>query len=260
MNTLGFHETLTSLGWRYKNPQGADLKRLVRDFLNIANVEMDELGEVVRKFVLKWGPLWCCLAHPDCCWAPTSYSPSWYSYRNDCRWYCSEPAILFKAKAKQAETAISIAGYLAERKHAPMELWRLLVVFGLKMETHYSDGHIGTLAGRTKHDLWVQQDQLVRVINGFISSSQGPSFRMHWSQRHNKPVMYFEVGLGFIRLVWLQIAQSLCGGKGIFKCDSCSNYYMPDRKPPEGRHHFCPACGKGKRGSKKMWARDNRKQ
>ena len=126
---------------------------------------------------------------------------------------------------------------------------------------HFPDGTVGRLEGKGEADLRVQQNHLIREINRFLTIANGPGFRLSWSRKHGHPVMVQDTGLGFFRLVWLQIAQSLCGGKGIYECDGCYRYFIAERKPPEGRNHFCLACGgKRKRAAKKLWARKNRRK
>jgi hypothetical protein len=192
-----------------------------------------------REFVLRWGPLWLCTMHEDCCWTPPSYSNSNpYNLQRQCRWFPSKPIVVFLARARQAETAIEIAGMLSEDKHVPLEYWQILNgQVGIGYTEHFPDGTIGSLKAK-KANLHVQQNHLIRETNRFLTIANGPSFRLYWSRKRGHPVMVQDTGLGFFRLVWLQIAQTLCGGKGIYKCDGCDRYFIAERKPPEGRNHF----------------------
>lgn len=259
--SIGFHQSLAGSGWRYNSLRPTESKTLVKEFLNLAELALDCAGEAVRKFVLRWGPLWLCTNHADCCWTPPSYSNSNpFNIQRQCRWFPSEPVIVFLARAKQAKAAIEIAGFLSENQHAPMEYWRTLSgQRGVGYESRFPDGSVGRLDGKGKADLWVQQNHLIREINRFLTIANGPSFRLAWSRKQGHPVMVQDTGLGFFRLVWLQIAQSICGGKGIFKCDACGRYFIPNRKPREGENHFCLSCGKNKAAAKRIWARHNRK-
>ena len=260
--SIGFQQSLLRAGWHYKYLQPSESKKLVGEFLNLARFPLEEAGEVVREFVLRWGPMWLCPMHADCCWTPPSYSNSNpYNIQHRCRWFSSEPVVVFLAKAKQAEAAIEIGGYLSQNEHAPMEYWRTLNgQIGVGYETQFSNGAIGRLDGRGEADLWVQQGHLVREVNRFLTIANGPTRRLSWSRRLNRAVMVQDTGLGFFRLVWLQIAQTLCGGKGIFKCDGCLRYYIElKRKPAVGKHQFCPQCGGSRqRASKRLWARRSR--
>ena len=267
-NSPGFHQSLMDKGWKHKNPDAIDHKRLVTQFLALGEISSDDLLHRVREFVLRWGPLWSCASHTDCNWGPSTYSFDSWRYRFPCTWYCNEPAILFQARARQAAAAIEIAGYLARKEPAPLEDWRQLSArLGLHEIANLADGRDGTVK-RTRQELFdllevelsVQRRHLMWAVDRFIGGAQGPRFRLFWSQREGRPKMLIDTGLGFLRLVWLQIAQNLSGFKGIYKCDACTGYYVAERKPPDGRHHFCPKCGgAGKRGSKKLWARLNRK-
>jgi hypothetical protein len=251
--TGGLQQALIDKGWRYKKPDTIDHQRLVRDFLRLS--DPSDLEDEVRKFVLKWGPLWLCAKHTDCYWTPHSYSNDDSLRSPGCRWFCCEPAILFKAKARQAEAAIVIAGYLAKKENAAVESWSELTAGLVPRKARFVAGH-----KITEHVLSVQQANLMWVVNRFIGNIQGPKFRLFWSPREGRPKMLIDTGLGFLRLAWLQIAQNLSGMKGIYKCDACAGYYIAERKPPDGRHHFCPSCGGARKlGSKKLWARSNRK-
>jgi hypothetical protein len=250
-------ESLCAKGWRYKFVQGGESAGLVRQFLALADLKVDDANanESVMNFTRKWGPLWLCPMHQDCFWSPPSISkPHAFNLQHYCRWFPSEPVIIFIAKAKQAETAIKIAGRLADKEPVPIEDWRTLCAGStLPGFGRSPDGTTGTLVGKTETDLQYQQSYFAWQINKFLSVTNGPGFRFLWSAKKRHPVMVQDTGLGFFRLIWFQIAQILSGANGLYKCHECQGHYIPTRKPRERDKHYCLDCGKP--AAKKQWAR-----
>jgi hypothetical protein len=252
----GFVRYLLQAGWRRVFPDQLKLKSLVREFTKMAQIPPEELEHYVRSFVLRWGPLWLCRKHRSCCWAPFSYSRKAWS---ECKWWWWEPLLFFQARATQASAVIRIAEFLARDEHAPMELWCKVTPWqsDLHERTIYPDGRYATLAGRSEIDLIKQRSFLTETVDRFLAISGRPTLRVYWAQNEGRMRMFFDHGLGFFRLVWIQIAQGLSEGN-MSRCSACGHHYVAKRKPPRGRNHFCPECSKNKRGSKKLWARKNR--
>jgi hypothetical protein len=233
---IGFQDSLVNEGWTYKKPRPADLKTLLREFLALGGLSETDLPDVVRRFVLRWGPLWCCMEHQDCCWGPVSYSYNWYSYERGCRWFCSEPLVLFQAKARQAEAAIIIADYLSNDLLAPTSYWHALGVQSFRtILDPTSRSSNDSEAVEIKNQLATQSHHLMQFINRMLGAPQGPAFGLVWSRLQKRPLLVFDTGLGFLRLVWLLLAQSLAGGKGVFRCDNCSSYFVPTENPRWGK-------------------------
>jgi hypothetical protein len=68
-------------------------------------------------------------------------------------------------------------------------------------------------------------------------------------------------GLGFLRVVWLHIAQLACGVQVFWQCDGCGELYgRRGRRPQRGRRNYCEACGVNMhyRPSKRLSARQHR--
>ncbi len=220
---------LEEIGWQKMNNSSTVLE----DFIRLAEATPD----MIRQFVLKWGPLWHCVEHKDCFWVPT-----WYpNQKNGCRWFPAEPLKEFRLRAIQAEATFDIAVRLSKGRPVPMNLWQRL----------------GWTGEEGKFSLWGQKFFLTSIINGFLTRPGGPSLFVYWNDQ--KPEIVIDTGLGFIRSVWLIIAQCLTGAKGLYFCNSCGDPYIRHmRKPQEGRKSFCPECSGNGKGSKKLYERFKR--
>jgi DNA-directed RNA polymerase subunit RPC12/RpoP len=222
---LGF---LKMMGWQVKEGTTG----LLEDFVRIA----EGTPEKVRRFVLKWGPLWLCRRHNDCFWT-LPVPPA--SRENRCIWQPREGVHEFQANARQARAAFDIAASLVQNEPAPAEHWRDL---GWPLST--------------KPDLKTQRRLLVLTINRYLSRPGGPWLLMDWPD-NSKARLTIYTGLGFIQVVWLQIAQVITRGKSLYVCTGCGKPYIRHkRKPREGAANYCEECGS--RASKRDHARRKR--
>lgn len=220
---------LYTWGWERK----ADTTNVLEDFIKLTEAS----SEMIRQFVLKWGPLWLCTQHDDCFWtpAPRLRDESW------CFWIPAEPLGGFRRLAKQAKAAFDISVHLRNDKPVPEHLWKTLGWSGKEQGFSLSE----------------QKFFLTSSINGYLTLPGGPSIWVRWEEQ--KPELVIDTGLGFLRVVWLMIAQCLTGAKGLYFCDGCgAPYIRHTRKPQQGRKTFCPECSKGGKGSKRVYEQSKR--
>jgi hypothetical protein len=213
---------LRKAGWR----RVKDTATVLWDFIKLT----DASPEKIKGFVLKWGPLWRCSKHPGHFYGDGHYK--------DCLWLPFEPLDLFRSLANEAQAAIAIAMKLKAKKNASFERWKQLGF------------------GRYNFD-WKLEEQkflLTQVINGYIG---GISLITEWNNQ--QPELIIGTGLGFIKVVWLSIAQIITGSKGFFTCNDCGNLYPREgRRPKEGEKNFCRACRQGGKASKRSYEKFKR--
>jgi DNA-directed RNA polymerase subunit RPC12/RpoP len=222
---LGF---LEQVGWKVRE----ETTGLLEDFVRIAEGK----PEKVRRFVLKWGPLWLCRRHNDCFWT-LPVPPA--SRENRCMWQPEEGVHEFQANARQARAAFDIAASLVQNEPAPAEPWRDLGwPFAIP------------------RDLKTQRYFLTWTINKYLSLPDGPRLLVTWPD-NSKARLSIYTGLGFFQVAWLQIAQLITGGKSLYVCTGCGKPYIRHkRKPPEGAANYCEECGS--KTSKRDYARRKR--
>ena len=64
--------------------------------------------------------------------------------------------------------------------------------------------------------------------------------------------------IGFLPVVWMEMAQILSGGKGLYECPSCHVFFTPKRRPRTGQPPYCDPCKQGNKGSSKLYQRRRR--
>jgi hypothetical protein len=70
-------------------------------------------------------------------------------------------------------------------------------------------------------------------------------------------------GLGFLRTVWLLIAQAASRDRAVGTCADCGKPFVRPygvRVPKPNDNHYCSECGQNEKGAKKLWARKHREQ
>ncbi|MGQ9532560.1 MAG: hypothetical protein ACUVTQ_07120 [Desulfotomaculales bacterium] len=96
-----------------------------------------------------------------------------------------------------------------------------------------------------------------RVLAAIITQKlEGIKLELTWDAAVKITI---NTGLGFLNVAWLQVAQMISGRFSLCVCDGCGRLYVRmGRKPQRGRYNFCPECGEGHKGSKRLWARNNK--
>ena len=230
--------SLKDAGWRKRSGTDAlgDFKGLLEEFTRL----IDGSANKVRRFVLKWGPLWWCTEHHDCCWQP-ELPLQWVREDAEHRWVPAEAIEDFQAEAKRVKAALDIVDRLREEKPGASKDWEI-----------FWPGDTGAGERNFRLDrLW-----WMNKVNRNLSMWRGASLWLEWSKKDRTPKLTINTGLGFFPVVWLQVAQFVTGAKGLYVCDGCGKLYIRlKRRPPKGRNHFCDECGKKDRGAKKLYAR-----
>ncbi len=215
---------LGTFGWQRRT----DTTNVLRDFLKLT----EATPEMIERFTIQWGPLWLCRRHRDCFWTPPG---------RKCLWIPAEPLEEFRIRAKQAKAAFDIAESLGEDRPVPKNLWQAHGFSGIEENFNLSD----------------QKFIISSSISRYLNIVGAPSLRVYW--KTGKPELRIFAGYGFIRVVWLRIAQTITGAKGLYFCDGCGDpYFRHKRKPQEGRKQFCPDCSEGGRGSRRLCERAKR--
>jgi len=221
---------------------------LLKDFLRLGDCAADEADPAavpeVRRFAQRWGPLWLC-RNPHhrqfCFWRVTTVAAL---PEQPCQWVRTEEVGMFLQLAQMAKAVLLAGHYLLRHEPVPAPIIRQL------------------RPSAADHDYAVpQQKALLRVIlNTFLLGPTAVHVRVSW-RGEGKPLLTLHGGLGFLGVIWLEIAQNLCGVAAFCACDSCGRLYQPEgRRPPHGRRNYCPACGKGDgyRAAKLLSARPQR--
>jgi hypothetical protein len=224
---------LRDSGWRLR--EHAD--GLVEDLVALAH---DPQTSGVVRFAKKWGPVWKCWnpRHGECLWSKIWMA---HSSRTRCVWSNVEPVDLFIAEARRFEAIVTASDKLRGGHPVPPDTWKQIAW------DHFSD------ASNSKLPLSTQRWMLAAVIAQRLELLPGaPVLSVH-VVKSGAIKLAVESGWGFIRAAWLQVAQLISGTKNLYICDNCGVAYERKREAKRGQHHFCPTCGAGGKGSKRLW-------
>jgi hypothetical protein len=218
---------------------------LVDAFVALARYKTDAAAvRAVRRFVCRWGSLWLCRnpRHGRICLWSGGTAICWPD--NPCQWEPWEEVAWFRLYAKRAKAAIIAAERLRRWERVPREQMQAL----------------GAREAQLDYDVPRQQAFLQQWLNGYLMGPMGVQVRFSW--RDNRPPrLMLHSGLGFLRVVWLHIAQLACGVQVFWQCDGCGELYgRRGRRPQRGRRNYCEACGVNMhyRPSKRLSARQHR--
>jgi hypothetical protein len=227
---------LREANWRTRDKPGdfEAYQGLTEDFLEL----IDESAGKVRDFVLRWGPLWYCPDHHDCCWRVIRLKRSG---RGTCPWHPREPLWYFTEKASELRAAFSIAGLLLSGKLGRNEDWLQL-----------------GLSEPPARKLDLQRWILMLLVNERIDRTSRFGIRVAWEKGEDDPRLLIDPAFGFYPLIWLSFGQIITHQQ-LFICDGCRSLYFRDaRIPARGRRNFCQKCRAGDRASKRLSARRRR--
>ena len=236
-------QVLGKAGW-------LDLDRtdgLVNAFVTLAQHDTDTAAvRAVRRFVAHWGPLWLCRnpRHGQICLWSGNTALCWPD--NPCQWEPREEVALFRLYARRAKAAIIAAELLRRQERVPREQMQAL----------------GAQEAQLDYDIPLQQAFLQQWLNRYLMGPMGVQVRFSWPKKR-PPRLILHSGLGFLRVVWLHIAQLACGVQIFCQCDGCGRLYgRTKRRPQRGRHNYCDACGVQTkyRPSKRLFAQQARLQ
>lgn len=244
------------LRWEWKT----DTTYLLNDFLKLADHEdmHEKARNQVRGFAQRWGPLWRCRQprHADFHHCYVSIPPS----ADHCRWSPSELMQEFLVEAQRAQGVLQAFMKLRNRQHVPEAVWNSIdkeVEPSLEnapkrvrqfrapdsdgITSGWYDSHWNSSPDEGVHFGW---SVLIRVIHRFIARPGGLAPRLVYDGTRKYPQIRIASSLGFLRAVWIEIAQLMSGVHQLYCCDGCGAFYQRmGRKPKEGQKNYCPTCG-----------------
>ena len=209
---------------------------LLNDFVRLAHENLpeeafpDSVIEQVVTFVRKWGPLWLCrtpeyMGHGRRCFWEPRQAIYWGGTTTLCSWRPVEEVYEFLREAREVKATIEALG----------ELRRI------------------RLQEENSQRLSRQMDALVTTVRTRLAWHGSLRLEMRWPRRSDAPKLHVVSKVGFIHVVWLEIAQLLCEAKGPLQCDNCRVWYFREgRRPKAGQHHYCPTCRENDRGAKHL--------
>jgi hypothetical protein len=104
----------------------------------------------------------------------------------------------------------------------------------------YSSDSIDAIgSAKNKSLLW---GQLTRVLNTWL---QDAGLTLIVTNKGNGPEIHLSNTTYFaFPVLALQLVLYVNGAKEVSTCSACGGFYLPDRRPPAGRNHYCQECGK----------------
>jgi len=231
---------------------------LLNEFLGLAQEEVTAkaLSKVVA-FVKRWGPLWLCRTpghdrnlFGHCYWSRPVHEC--YAYEEPCSWDPFESAVTFIEEARQANAVLTAARLLWENKPVPEGVWDTL------KPKNFLDPYMTVSRSRllALSDIPFPHRKLYLslIVTEHLSDLGTPRFLLQLTPDRK---LLLVNGLGFIRSVWVEIAQGLGNVKGFLQCDGCGDWYLREgkRRAKAGQRNYCLKCQKGDLGAKKVVAR-----
>ena len=224
------------------------------------------MQEKIRDFASKWGPLWHC--HSWCIFTPEcseAVRRGNFLGGLEMKGYLFEPVKLWQFWAQKIQAVLDVAEFLRKsdkeaaiislRKQDKdiMNLWGLvsgnLSPDGDKLE--WQSGSKGFVEKLLSYSLSDQRAYLAYYVNEYLLNAgrYGPGLSLSWSGRNDKPTLNLEPGFGFLRAIWMQVAQRISRQlvpRDVF-CADCGE---PDISPAFGvprrtsktRNYFCKKC------------------
>lgn len=226
--------------WTYKEEN--ETSGLLEDFLELAKPAVAEhaIIQKVKRFVTRWGPLWECIAHSDC-----RCSDVLSDTGDDCLWFPFEIVSNFQVEARKAENVLTMAAYLRRGEAAPLRPLLDLMRYSTKLKAITEIGLKRILENRLEGI--TEEQMIIGMQRHFILTTirnrlriNGPLVDFDWPE-DGQPRIRINTGLGFLRIVWLQIAQRISGGRYACICanPSCGKYFFRKEKPRSGEDVFC---------------------
>jgi hypothetical protein len=84
----------------------------------------------------------------------------------------------------------------------------------------------------------------MELVNHYIAKPGGLAPCLAYDGTREGPQLRIASQLGFLRAVWIEIAQLISGVHLLYCCDGCREFYKRmGPKPKEGQKNYCPKCG-----------------
>jgi hypothetical protein len=100
------------------------------------------------------------------------------------------------------------------------------------------------LAGR--EDTPTRKLYLSILVTQYLTDLHCPRLWLHWTGDDDAKLTLVS-GWGFLRTIWVEVAQLLGHVKAFSLCDACGVPYFPVRKAKESQKNFCKLCRDGKK-------------
>jgi DNA-directed RNA polymerase subunit RPC12/RpoP len=214
--------------------------------------------EAVRRFAEKWGPLWLGPTHRNDYQTllptrVTADTPFWPRY---------EPVRALLNRANEVRLVMDIAAQLRQGKAAKAEWWSELGIDIYPSAEEQSEREAKKQPPIEPPGLEYQRQLLASILTMRFSSVGAIRLNVDWTLgAKGRPQIAFTTGIGFLSVLWMQVAQEICGAEGIYTCSNCGRqYFRTTRKPAKGRLNFCSKCSIKNEGSKHQWAKRNRER
>jgi hypothetical protein len=250
----GIH-ALVQMGWQRK----ADTANLLKDFLGLVREEditrefwrEDIPGELqirVKTFAQQWGPLWVCRepSHDKslfgkCYWSPLAYENCIYD--TSCTWEPCEDIVEFIEQVQYAKAVLRAASLIQQNASIPEKLWDILKPKYFRVR-HFT----GTrkILARLSEFIALPENTYIPcrklylslIVNEHLADLRAPRLLLLWA---GDAKLSLGSGLGFLRAVWVEIAQILGNVKSFYYCAGCGGFYLSKRK-----RKYCEVCIGGK--------------
>ncbi|MDF9408265.1 MAG: hypothetical protein A4E52_00429 [Pelotomaculum sp. PtaB.Bin013] len=222
---------LLSLKWKFIRNQNT--KNLLERFICLSDAD----SEKIRLFSEQWGPLWIC-NHP------LHHICFWSSVSKDCDWFPIENIEQWRRIALYVKSLLDISVSLMNNKPPQADLWEIA---GLDPDLNIS-----------RLPIQAQKYFLTAAINKHLSHlQQGPILWLSW--KDTQPELSLNAGLGFIRIVWVLLVQTITKKTGgVTTCDGCGHLYFRNRAISKSKKNYCPDCGQDKKAAKRLYISDRR--
>ena len=200
------------------------------------------------QFAERYGPLFLITRQDEN--APITLRAWSPDHREEPREWCRrEPLSLWRDKAQQYRSFLSVAAYLRQNAPAPPSAW------WPPYQAILADDGVATAStkelGEDVRGVRFQKVLLAEALNQEARLVQPePSLRV----THDL-TLAVSSGFGFLPACWHQLVQAITGYHSVYICDGCGRLFIRGRKAQAGRHVYCPRCGPAV--AKRNWQRNN---
>lgn len=280
-------DDLLDAGWQRSE---GNTDKLLEDCYRLADA--DDLEAQVKRFVLRYGPLWLCCQHgcflSRTCWNVDERIMAMQTGDDPCLWDGTEPLSAFRALGNKVKTFMEVISLIQAGNPVPREMMAGLVQQGASLENAVqilcmltklkSRSAVALLYGdvpqrlprMSKEDVRAylmpsdEDDPTVRnewvypLLNDQLRSAGADTVSVDFNSEGNKLVL--DSGLGIAPVIWCEVRETLARKRWIVRCALCGRPCPKKRKPAVGRQTFCDEHSKNGYGSKTLHQQRKRGQ
>jgi hypothetical protein len=193
-----------------------------------------------------------------------------YLYREHCGWIPCELIRGFIIEAQRAQGVLEAFMKLRESQHVPEAVWRN--IYKHDSPEMAKNGPSTERKIQKYQFYWDSSPEqgvrfgwslLIALVNHYAAKPGGLAPCLIYDATRQRPELHIVCPLGFLPVVWSDIAQIISGVHQLYRCDGCKKLYQrTGRKPKAGQRNYCPACGSegGYKESKRLSKAQKRKQ